>query len=561
MKKFLAGVAVALIAAYAVVHFNILDVTGEKNGVEKPKPMGSGDWVGNADEIRGHLNFLADDLLEGREAGTRGYDIAALYAANHFASLGLKPAGDNGSYFQMVPLRAVDADFSASRFSIAREDGEVVFEPQQDFVMGGRSAHEASSVTAPMVFVGWGIDAPAFGVNSYEDIDVDGKIVVYFRGGPSQMPAEERAHFGSGATKAALAESKGAVGVIAIYTSAFEKIAPFERLVRGSARTGMTWIGSNGEPHDGYPQLQIVATIAPESTERLFDGTDMTYAELRASAEGSSDLPGFDLVGEASISQRSTHAEVESANILAVLDGSDPALKDEYVVYTAHLDHTGIGPEVDGDRVYNGAVDNASGSAIVLDLARAFVEAGDRPRRSILFFLNTAEEKGLRGAGYYANNPTVPIESIVANVNIDGALIFFDFADVIAFGDTHSTMKMHVETAANAMGLDVLPDPYPDEGLFTRSDHYRFVQQGVPAVFTLLGLTATDGSKTGKEVFETYLATQYHKPNDDLLLPFDYDIGAKFVEFQYRLGRSVADTDERPEWNEGDFFGDLYGRE
>ena len=322
----------------------------------------------------------------------------------------------------------------------------------------------------------------------------------------------------------------------------------------------MTWLDDDGAAHGAYPQLQNGALIAPEATERLFEGAEMSYAEVRQAAE-TGDVSSFDLVGEASMAQRSTHADVSSANVAAILEGSDPELKDEYVVYTAHLDHDGFGPEENGDTLYNGAVDNASGSAIILDVARAFVEANEKPRRSIIFLLVTAEEKGLRGAGYFAHNPTVPIENIVANVNIDGALLFYDFADVIAFGDTHSTMKAHVEVAANAMDLGVLPDPFPAQGFFTRSDHYRFVQQGVPAVFTLLGFTATDGSNAGEEAINSYIANQYHQPDDDLTMPFDYDIGAKFVEFQYRLGRSVADADERPEWNEGDFFGDLYRRD
>ena len=199
MVRFLLGAAVALGAAYGLIHFGIVDLAGAKAaGAERQETISEdAGWIGDADEIRGHLEFLADDLLEGREAGSRGYDIAALYAANHFASLGLKPGGDDGGYMQNVPLREVNADFSASRFSLRRNGAEDVFAPQEDFVMGGRSAQEESSVTAAMVFVGFGVEAPEFGVNSYEGVDAEGKIVVYLAGGPPQLPAEERAHFGS----------------------------------------------------------------------------------------------------------------------------------------------------------------------------------------------------------------------------------------------------------------------------------------------------------------------------------------------------------------------------
>lgn len=562
MWKFLLGALVAIGGAFALIHFNYLHIATLE---DETSPQGiaaasSDGWMGDADKLQSHLNFLADDLMEGREAGTRGYDIAALYAANYFGSLGLKPGGDNGAYLQSVPLLKINADYSASRLSVSRNDEEDVFEPQEDFVMGGNNAHQESDVSAPIVFVGFGAEAPGFGVNSYEGIDVQGKIVVMFAGGPSNLPAEERAHFGSGSTKAALAASKGAVGIITIYTPAFEQVIPFPRAVQLLARTGMTWTHDDGAAHDAYPQLRVSALIAPDAAQRLFEGAQMSYADVRAAAE-TGDAPSFDLVGEVAMAQRSTHENVSSSNVAAIIEGSDPALSDEYVVYTAHLDHDGFGPEIDGDSLYNGAVDNASGSAVVLDVARAFAEAKEKPRRSIIFLLVTAEEKGLRGAGYYAHNPTVPIENIVANVNIDGALFFYDFADVIAFGDAHSTMKGHVETAASAMGLGVLPDPYPAQGFFTRSDHYRFVQQGVPSVFTLLGFAATDGTQAGKDVIENYLANQYHQPDDDLSLPFDYEFGAKFVEFQYRLGQSIADADMRPVWNEGDFFGDLYGRE
>ncbi len=561
MWKFILGAVVALAAVFGVWRSGLLHKGVLQNNEQaEVSAQSNGGWIGDAEALRAHLQFLSDDLLEGRESGTRGYDVAALYAANYFSSLGLKPAGDEGSYWQNVPLLKTTRDAAGAQMALIRDGLRQQLTYAEDYVVTSSSAHEESEITAPMVFVGWGVEAPAFGVNSYENINVVGKIVVLFGGGPPQLPAEERAHFGSGATKAALAASKGAVGMISIYTPAFEQIYPFERLIALTDRDGMTWIGPDGKTHAAHSGIHVSAAMAPEATEQLFNGADASYADMRVAAAAGDTMPSFYLIGEASLAQRTVHERVSSPNVAALLEGSDPDLKDEYVVYTAHLDHDGYGPEVNGDNLYNGAVDNASGAAVVLDLARAFAQAEHKPRRSVIFLLVTAEEKGLRGAGYFAHHPTVPIENIVANVNSDGVMMFFDFADVLAFGDTHSTIKAHLTKVADLMGLGVMADPYPEQGFFTRSDHYRFVQQGVPAVFMLLGFTATDGSNAGEQAFQTYLGEHYHRPSDDLAQPFDYASGAKFVEFQYRLGESIANADARPEWNEGDFFGDLFGK-
>lgn len=561
MWKFLFGAAVALAAAFL---FTRLDDLNNTAGA-LPAPGGSGakseGWIGDADALRAHLQFLSDDLLEGREAGTRGYDVAALYAANYFASLGLEPAGGDGSYLQTVPLLTSQRDYSAAEMALIRAGVTAPLVSNEDFRINGSYAHKESDVRAPMVFVGWGVEAPAFGVNSYDSVDVDGKIVIALFGGPPTLPAEERAHFGSFATKMSLAASKGAVGFVILYTPALEEMFSFERAVELGGRTSMTWLENNGAAHEAFPQLRASAMVSLKAAPRLFDGAAMSYADVLDAIEAEEEISSFDLAGELFMKQRSVHGRTSSANVAAVLEGSDPDIKDEYVVYTAHLDHDGVHGEAGGDTIYNGAIDNASGSAIVLDLARAFAEAEERPRRSIMFLLVTAEEKGLRGAGYFAHHPTVPIENVAAAINVDCVLMFFDFAEIIAFGDTHSTLKDHVAKAADAMGLGVMADPYPEQGFFTRSDHYRFVQQGVPSLFTFLGFAGTGGSSAGEEALQTYLAENYHQPSDDLSQPFDYDAGAKFVEFQYRVGASVADAENRPRWNDGDFFGELYGRE
>jgi Zn-dependent M28 family amino/carboxypeptidase len=233
-------------------------------------------------------------------------------------------------------------------------------------------------------------------------------------------------------------------------------------------------------------------------------------------------------------------------------------LRDEYVVVLGHLDHEGLGHEVKGDRLYNGALDNAAGMAGVLETARALVAAP--PRRSVLFLAVTAEEKGLLGSEYFARHPTVPAASMVAAVNIDMPVLLYDFTDVIAFGATHSSLQQVVAAAAGKAGLTVTPDPMPDEALFTRSDHYRFVQQGVPSIFLSTGWNTPAGPGTGGKVFQQFLASGYHQPSDDLNQPIDYKAGANFARVNYLIAREIADADARPTWNTGDFFGDLFGK-
>jgi len=247
-----------------------------------------------------------------------------------------------------------------------------------------------------------------------------------------------------------------------------------------------------------------------------------------------------------------------SANVVARLEGSDPKLRAEHVVIMGHLDHEGIGPVVKGDRIYNGALDNAAGIAGLLEAARALASAPTAPRRSILFLAVTAEEKGLLGSEYFALNPTVPRGSIVAAVNLDMPVLLYDFTDVIAFGAEHSSLKGITESALRETGLTLTPDPMPEQAIFTRSDHYRFVEQGVPSIFLTTGWDSTQGKGEGGKLFQGFLATDYHRPSDDLNQSIDFEAGAKFAHVNYLILKAIADADARPTWNEGDFFGTLF---
>jgi Zn-dependent M28 family amino/carboxypeptidase len=262
------------------------------------------------------------------------------------------------------------------------------------------------------------------------------------------------------------------------------------------------------------------------------------------------DPPRFALPATLDVTLHTESKAIHSENVAGLIEGSDPKLKDEVVVLSAHLDHIGVTPPVDGDSINNGALDNAAGVATTLEVARAFQESGQKPRRSILFLTVTGEEKGLLGAEYFAHNPTVGRGSLVANVDLDMPILFYDFTDVIAFGSDRSGVGPAVRKAAGRMGVALSPDPLPEEGLFTRSDHFRFVEVGVPAVFLMTGF-----QNGGEAKFRGFLATCYHRPCDDVSQPIDYAVGAKFARLNYEITRELADAEARPLWVKGDFFG------
>jgi Zn-dependent M28 family amino/carboxypeptidase len=291
----------------------------------------------------------------------------------------------------------------------------------------------------------------------------------------------------------------------------------------------------------------------------VFAGAPRTLDAVLKEADKAGGKPkGFPLKTTARIQGESTASRITSPNVIAVLPGSDPALANEYVVLSAHLDHIGLastkpGEPADKDRINNGALDNAAGIATMLEVARAMAEAPDKPRRSIIFLASTGEEKGLIGADYYAQHPTVPAKAIVGNVDLDMPLLLYPFTDVIAFGADHSSLGPIVAAAVKPMGVKLSPDPMPQEGIFVRSDHYMFVRRGVPAVFL-----ATGFANGGEKAWGAFLSGAYHHPDDDMKQKIDWQAGARFAEANYRITRAMADADTPPLWNQGDFFGDTF---
>jgi hypothetical protein len=508
--------------------------------------------------VEAHLRFLASDLLEGREAGTRGFDLAAEYVAAKFRELKLEPAGDPQSYFQKVDLQGEWLVKDGARMVLHAAGRAEPLRLGEDFYIASSPLEAASRASAPAVFVGYGIEAPIFGIDDYEGLDVQGKVVVALAGYPSSLPSEEGAHYGSPTEKFKTAVAKGAVAVVLIYTERFESVFPWEFAVTSLDMMQMTWIQKeDGLPHFEPRELRLFALMNPERGEPLFVGAPRSYADVRA--EAADGVPkGFPLAVEIELAQQARYEPRTSSNVVAALRGTDPVLRDEYVVLTAHLDHDGLGAEVNGDRLYNGAMDNAAGVATLLEAAQAL--AANPPRRSVLFLVVTAEEKGLLGSNYFATYPTVPMDDIVATVNLDMPVLLYDFTDVVAFGAQHSSLQQVLEKALARAKLTLTPDPIPEQALFTRSDHYNFVRRGVPSIFLMTGWNTPAGAGEGGKVFMDFLMSHYHQPSDDLNRPIDYQAGARFAYVNYLIASEIANEDARPRWNDGDFFGDLFGK-
>jgi hypothetical protein len=466
--------------------------------------------------------------------------------------LGLKPTGDNPkTYFQHVPLVAYRPTGPAKLTLHGGTAAPLAF--AKDYIAWGSLLGNHIDVDAPLAFAGFGVVAPEHHHDDYKGLDVRGKIVVVFTGAPKSFQTEERAYYRSSRIKAQEAKARGAVGMISVNTKTEEKLYPFADTALDYKSWDMTWRTKDGKPFI-HARLPYLAYFSLAGAQKLFAGSKVPVGQLLDIAEmNDGNFSGFLL-------PQSLHAVIdtetklsESENIIGILPGADPKLKDQYVVLSAHLDHLGITEPVKGDAINNGALDNASGVATTLEVARLFRASGKPPRRSIMFLIDTAEEKGLVGSEYFANNPTVPPAGIASDVDIDMPVLTYDFTDVVSFGGDRSTIGPAIRQAAAAMHLKVSPDPMPDEGFFTRSDNYRFVEQGVPALQLMTGFGGA-----GAVDYRYFMAHHYHKPSDDLRQPIRYEVGAKWARLNYEVTRLLGDADARPVWNKGDFFGEKF---
>tara|TARA_B100000809_G_scaffold94150_1_gene92777 strand:+ start:2332 stop:4005 length:1674 start_codon:yes stop_codon:yes gene_type:complete len=505
-----------------------------------------------------HIRVLADDSLEGRAPGTRGFSGAAQYVETSLSALGLDPAGIDGTYQQPVPLRESLVIEEESGMRISSPSGVEELEYGVDFYLSPDPLRETVSVSETAVaFVGYGVSAPGLGYDDYADIDVEGKIVAYLTGAPPAFPSNERAYYSSGATKQSEAVARGAVGILS-FTYPGDPRFRWEVNLARSKRGSFAWLDDDGNPNRGNLAILGSASLNHPAARALFAGAPQPIEEA-FSAAAESTPQAFDLATRVSIGTTSSHRRVDSWNVIARLEGSDPVLRDEHVVYVAHVDHFGIGVEVDGDAVYNGAHDNASGTSIVLEIARAFASLETKPRRSVLFLIATAEEWGLLGSDYFVENPTVPRSSLVANFSLDMPFLFHPLRDIVPYGAEHSTLAAPVRAASEHLGLAIGPDPIPEQVLFIRSDHFSFVRRGIPALFIKSGFETGDPNLDGGAINTAFRQNLYHTPFDEVDQGFDFEAGAAHARVNFLTGYIIAQETARPAWNQGDFFGELFG--
>ncbi|MDH3441765.1 MAG: M28 family peptidase, partial [Gammaproteobacteria bacterium] len=386
--------------------------------------------VVNAEGIEAHVRWLADDARKGRMTGTPEYDEAAAYVAKHFADIGLVAGGEDGSWFQAVPMLARRIDVDSARVVFHQDGEEKAQRWKEDFVMGGDVVRAETNITAEVVFAGFGIHAPDMNYSDYDGIDVEGKILAIFGGAPDTFPHNERAYYSSGLTKATEAVNRGAIGTIGLRSRTDQGRYTWKRISENAGvRPGMSWLNLSGEAANYFPELEGGALINVPPAEQLFSRSPISFEDALDAADAGTPL-STPLGVEATLSRKTEHESITSPNVIGILRGSDPELADEYVVFTAHLDHVGLGVPINGDDIYNGAYDNAMGSSLLIETARAFAAMPESPKRSIIFIALTGEERGLVGSDYYAHYPTVPSDSIVANVNLDMPLFLYPLADI-----------------------------------------------------------------------------------------------------------------------------------
>jgi hypothetical protein len=511
-----------------------------------------------AEGLRAHVRFLSDDLLEGRGTGTRGHEIAAHYSAAQFESMGLKPGGDDGTFFQAVHLRQAIFNSEQSTFSLTTNGNEEKMALEQDWFSAGDYLRTDTSAEGAVVFVGFGLTAPELKHDDYAGVDVKGKIVAYFPGAPASWESSLHAYYSSTYLKAKTAAEHGAIGVIGMWSPALEKAFSWQRAVRNYKLPLFKIVDKNGRPNDSYEQIKAGVAIPLPRAKQLLATANKDAEQLYKEADEGK-VQSFELPVTAKIHLLTQHKDSTSPNVVAVLPGSDPKLKDEYLVYSAHLDHLGISATDKGDNINNGAYDNASGSACLIEIARAFSRMKVHPKRSLIFLNVTGEEKGLLGAYYYSLNPTVAKDSIVADINMDELASLFPLKDVVGLGIEHSSLQNDFKLEATKMGFEISPDPFPDENDFIRSDQFPFVRAGIPAVYVGPGMKSTDPKVDGKAIFMNWLQNIYHTPHDEITLPFDWASNVRLAKLDFLIGQRVANAPQRPTWNKGDFFQQKFG--
>ena len=504
----------------------------------KPNPRAAQWWA--------HIAAIADDKNEGRQTGSAGYLRAADYVVSQFKAEGLKPAGEKGGFLQSVAFEEQVVNHPSSSASLIDGTGTVHALPVgADFLIAAGGGRRPAVVDAPLVFIGYGLHLPNQGYDDFAGVDLKGKIAVVISGGPSNISAPIKASNRS--DRAKFLQEAGAVGLITLVTPKQVEI-PWDRRTQLAGQAGMYLAdGSLRDVADGF----FSASFDPAKSETLFAGSPKTFAELSDLADASSEVPRFAMPLRLTANVVASHRSLTSPNLAAVMPGSDPKFAKEYVVVSAHLDHLGIGAPIKGKTLYNGAMDDASGVASVLDIAHR-LKAGKRPKRSVLFLIVTAEEKGLLGSQYYATRPTVPKASIVADLNFDMPLPLWSLKTVLVQGEGESTLGDVARKVAASQGLALTPDPLPDRNSFTRTDQFSFVRAGVPALAFKFGFAK---GTPEFQIEHDWRANRYHAPSDDLDQPGVLkDEAVKLDDYVAGIVASVANSPDRPTWLDTSVF-------
>lgn len=497
---------------------------------------------GRAERWSAHVAALSSDAMEGRAAGTAGHRRAADYVVAELRRLGLEPAGSDG-WFQPIAFNEQRTDYAETRVELTAGAASLPVALPAVATVSPRRQFPQGPVDAPLVFVGYGLHMPSAGHDDFAGIDLAGKIAVFVSGGPAAVPGSVKAH--ARAQRVRFLIERGAVGAISINTPR-QAEASWETVARNSGQPGMIFT----DPAAGGETRPFVEmSWNPAEAQRLFAGSPRSFADIAADADVSRPLRHFPMEARLSGRFSASSRPVSSPNVVARLRGSDPTLADEHVVMTAHLDGLGIGRPVNGDAINNGALDNAAGVAALLDMAEQL--RARRPRRSILFLFVTAEERGLLGSRYFSRRPTVARESIVANLNYDMALPLFPLRGVTVLGAEESSLGAEARAVGAAMGLPLVPDPFPDRNSFIRSDQYAFIEQGIPAAAFKFGFAPGTPEAETERAFR---ATRYHQPSDDLSTPIFREDEIRLHDFIAELALRIANAPGRPSWNAGSVF-------
>ena len=498
----------------------------------------------NIQEFNRHLAALSKDQWMGRDTGTPGYDSASSYIEKFIHSLELLPGGLQNSYKQ--PIKFQNSTLVENSLQLYIDQNKLITEV--DYTMPAVSELESINIDAPLVFAGFGIDNPGLGYSDLDNIDLSGKVAMIIRGAPDSFGMVERAVTTSNEVSNKALQDRGALAVIRVIPESYHRVRSWPELVSRSKRPRLRHQSPENK-QQSIPSLTMNYKCARDILEKAGKDYSVLMDSLLAGKPTS-----FGLDFNVQLSAIFNHNEITSHNLAGIIEGTDPKLKHEYMVMTAHLDHIGISQAVNGDSINNGTLDNASGSAALMIFAEAFKNMPP-PKRSIMFLWVTAEEKGLLGSDYFAKYPTIEHMHIVANLNIDGIIgMIVETKDVIAYGYEHSNLSKSVDHAVAKLGMIVSPDPLPEQNIFVRSDQYSFVKNGIPALYVVSGRTASDPSQDGLQLFNDWLKYRYHKPSDDMDQPMSIPGIDKELKLNFLIANHIANREEPIAWNSNSFL-------